>query len=158
MGYWNRRLTIATAVFISSCAVVPVASAVTMAFATSSSPQYVSGYGSWANAYGNWTGARISSTGFISRLSSGYYKYFDADNHTVYVRLQSNVSSIDGGDSHSSHDNVYSSSYTSFRSLPSHSLQSPYTPSVLRGNVWTCLDIPFRFDPCSSRATMSVTQ
>jgi len=133
----------------------PIASAATIAFATVGSPEYVSGYGSWANAYGNWTGSRVSSTSLSSRLSTGYYKYFDAADHTVYVHLDSAASGSYYASSDSSHDNIYSSSYTAFRSLPSHSLASSSNPALVKGTVSTCLDVPWRFDPCSGGNTVS---
>jgi hypothetical protein len=147
---WGRRAGAMVSLSLVAVLSGPAALAASGAWGTSSDPQSVSGYGSWGKAYGNWSGTKVSSGKFNSKLSSGYYKFFDADDHTVYTSLSSNVSSIDGDVTETSHDNVYSSSWSAYRSRPNHNLNSPYTPTTMKATIRTCLDIPVRSDPCSA--------
>lgn len=131
----------------------PAGSAVAVSYATLSSPQYVSGYDSWARTYGDWTASRASSTKVRSYVTAARYRYFDADNHTTYINLRTASPGSADLNTHSSHDNVSSGAWASFRTVPSTDLY----PSALAGaavrvdaTVQTCLDIPLRPDVCSA--------
>lgn len=142
---------------------VPAGSAGAIVWATSSSSQYVSGYGSWARSYGNWDAVRKTNTStsktIRSYATSAYYRYFDADNHSAYVALNTSVPSRDSGWAHSSHDNGYvPGTWLAFRSKPSVTLD--IVPSfrgtlTVNAGIRTCLDIPFRPDSCSSTKYLS---
>lgn len=139
---------------------VPSAAAATYTYASSSAPQYVSGYGSTARTYGKWDITKPSSTAVRSKLVSTYYRYTDGDNHTVYAVLYTDVSGgfpATNGSTSSSHDNVVSSSWTSFRSLPNHTVSATTAIRSATGNIRSCLDVPFRTDPCSSFKSPSVS-
>ncbi|TFH72117.1 hypothetical protein [Cellulomonas sp. HD19AZ1] len=131
-----------------------------MLYATSGSPQTVSAHGSTARSYGNWSATRVSSTQLTSLLTTAYYRYNDADNHTVYVTMNSAAPNSFSMNVHSSHDNVVSGSWSSFRSRPSASLHpTPITQRArVEAAVKTCLDVPLLPDACSgSSATLAVT-
>jgi hypothetical protein len=156
------------ALAVLSAALIVGASAATTAtatvnWATSSSPQSVTGYSSWAKTYGTWDAVKGTSGSYDtvrSYMPAAYYKYYDADNHTVYVRTSTNVTAgssiISSTSSASSHDNVYSNAWTAFRSRPSSTMSMQFNGSVkVTTGVHTCLDVPFRIDPCSSAKMVS---
>jgi hypothetical protein len=127
-----------------------VGSAAAVSYATKSSPLSVSGYGSWGKTYGDWTATRSSSTKIRSYLSSAYYRYKDADNHTVYAKMNTTVPGHGETNKQTSHDNVYDA-WTAFRSRPSVDLYPNTSGTVsVQAGVRTCLDVPWRTDPCSS--------
>lgn len=132
------------------------ASALTRAYASASSPQSMSGYGSSASTYGTWFITKRDSSSIASSLSAASYRYTDADNHTVYVDLNSYAyraanSTFANLSKQSSHDNIVSGAWSAFRSRPSVvlSIMTSGTISV-SGGIKTCLDVPLRTDPCSA--------
>lgn len=158
----QRRVRTLGATLALACGsiLLPAASAVAVTYATSSSPQTVSGYGSTARTHGNWTATRVSSSQVRSSLTTASYRYTDADNHTVYVTMNTAAPNSTAMNIHSSHDNVVSSSWTSFRTRPSANLYpTPITSKArVEGAIQTCLDIPARPDVCSgSSAILGVT-
>ncbi len=86
-----RPVSVAIAVVLSIACIAPAASGAAIAYATAQSPQYVSGHGSWARSYGTWDAYKSSNQTVRSRLSTSYYRYMDADNHTVYVKRVSQL-------------------------------------------------------------------
>lgn len=158
----SRKQLGTTLVFISAISVAaPSAAAVSTAYASPSSPQTVSGYGSWAKTYGNYTVTRLSATSARATLSSNYYKYYDSDNHTVYTYMGAtgNGAWTTSGTGESSHDNTYSSSWTSFRTRPSKQVNATAGPlTTVNGTVITYLDVPWRSDPASSTKYLSFSR
>lgn len=138
---------------VAVAGITSATAALGVSYASSGAPQTVSGYGSTARSYGNWQASRLSASQVRSQLTSAYYKFVDADDHTAYVRMDTQVApgsaSIGNG---TSHDNVVSGSWSAFRSRPSVTLW----PSTQGGVVTvqavfvTCIDVPARPDVCSS--------
>ncbi len=133
------------------------------AFASSTSPLTVSGYGSWGKSYGSWTVTRGSGTAVRSYLPTAFYRYDDSDNHTVYVKLTTEVGKAGSGyfdrvaEVHLGHENTVSSRWTSFRKKPTANLDALKNRGIIAtGGVVTCLDIPFRADPCGTLGLRSV--
>jgi hypothetical protein len=124
-----RPVSVAMAVMLSIACIAPAASGAATAYATAQSPQYVSGYGSWARSYGSWDAYKSSSQTVRSRLASSYYRYMDADNHTVYVKFVSQAG-IHAGAGNTNTGNAVGSSWTSFTSRPSFTLYPQETGSV----------------------------
>lgn len=146
----HRRLAGLIALLLAALVAAPVGSAAAVSYASKSSPLSVSGYGSWGKTYGNWNASRSSSTKIRSYLSSAYYRYKDADDHTVYATMNTTVPGHAELNNETSHDNVYNA-WTAFRSRPDVSLYpSSSGTAAVRAAVRTCLDIPWRSDPCSS--------
>lgn len=93
-----------------------------------------------------------------SYLTSSYYKFTDADDHTAYVRMytvQATSTPGWGYSVESSHDNRISSAWTAFRSLPSYTLRVSSGAVTVTSRIATCLDIPARPDACSAYKTLS---
>lgn len=142
---------------------IPAGSAASVAWASASKPLRVDGYGSWSETYGNWEAVRKTNTStsktIRSYASTAFYRYFDADDHTTYVALNTSVPSRDTGSAHSSHDNSYrAGTWFAFRTRPSVTLEiDPRFRGTLTVNagIRTCLDIPFRPDSCSSTKYLS---
>jgi len=145
------------ALLIAMC-LTPLGSAVAVTYASQASPQTVSGYGSWGKGYGSWNATRTSTTTIRSYLASAYYRYKDADDHTVYSNLSTTVPGHGDTENHTSHDNVYDA-WTAFRSRPSVNLYPTTSGTVsVKAGVKTCLDVPWRTDPCSSSITKSLSR
>lgn len=138
---------------VAALGITSATAALGASYATSSAPQTVSGYGSTARSYGNWKASRISASQVRSQLTTAYYKYTDAHNHTVYVKMDTQVAPGSGSiNNATSHDNIVSGSWTAFRSRPSATLW-PATQggtAEVQAVIVTCLDIPARPDVCSS--------
>lgn len=151
----KRWVVALTAVAISVIA-VPAASAATQnwVYASASSPQFVSGYGSWAKTYGTLKVSRLSNTSARVSLVSTYYKYYDSYDHKVYVSMQYKADKPMGsaGGAETNHGNLYRGVWTVFGTLPSKvawSESSAKKLHTIEGSASTCLDIPARFDPCA---------
>ncbi|WP_207204609.1 hypothetical protein [Sanguibacter massiliensis] len=125
-----------------------------MAYATTSSPQTVKGFGSSASTFGEWDATKVGGD-FESRTWRTKYKIVDADDHKVYVRLSSwAYSLVEIGEVHTSHDNKVSGSWTDFR-WAALDRMNRWGASKVSGSLATCLDVPWRSDPCSSNKTHS---
>lgn len=120
---------------------------------SSSKPLKLEGYGSTAYAYGNWK-ASSASDGTRSRLS-GYQKLKDADNHKVYMGLETwvNAGSCVGGDLMSCTQQYYYYASTTTGHTNSESYVNKKTTTGLtaagdyaRAAVRVSLDIPWRTD------------
>lgn len=142
--------------------VAPAASAVTSTYATGTSPQYASGYGSEVRSYGTWVIYDRTESTVYSGLSA-YYKYSDADNHKAYTSLNVTGKSRTSGATFnytddSSHENIVSGAWSTFSS-PAQMMFGFGTAGITdsTGAVKTCLDIPWRFDPCSTTKTISTS-
>ncbi len=137
---------------------VPLGSAAAVSYNSQASPQYVSAYGSWGKGYGAWNATRSSSTTIRSYLSSAYYRYKDGDDHTVYTNMSTTAPGHGDTNNHTSHDNVYDA-WTAFRSRPSVLLYPTTSGTVtVKAGMKTCLDVPWRTDPCSSSTTKSLSR
>lgn len=122
---------------------------------TSSTPLTVNGYGSTGKAYGTWK-LYNSSNGTRSHASA-YSKLNNADNHEVYIELNTQVNSgqcttyskflsctqkywshaSDESDHHASSSYVYKPASTGVAGDADYA----------RGRVKTFLDVPWRDDP-----------
>lgn len=126
-------------------------------FGSSASPLKVSGYGSSGSAYGNWNAAKSGTTLVATRDTTGYYKYTDADDHTVYLVLDTRAQGALFGQrtAYSSHDNVsQTASWNAFRALPSTTVSTGNNAGASVTAYHTlCLDVPLRADPCGAGLT-----
>lgn len=134
-------------------ALVPQAASWAAVYATSGTPQKVEGYGSFGRTHGEWDAKRVGSD-FESRTWRAKYRYVDADDHTIYVRLNSWAGVLPSKEAQSSHDNKISSAWTDFRWGALHKV-SRSGLSKANVEVRTCLDVPWRTDPCSAKKSLS---
>lgn len=156
----NKVAKILVVAFVLVLGIAPVATAVTVSYATASSPQFTSGYNSQARSYGTWS---VYDTGFGSAYSglNARYKLTNSDNHQAYVVLattaKKRTSSASASTSqHSSHEHSVSSAWRSFSLAPWSYLRLPSAGVTdAKGSIKTCLDIPLRPDKCSSAKTIS---
>jgi hypothetical protein len=151
-----RRILLCAAFMCIPLFGVP-ASAAALAYASSAAPLSVSAYGSTTRSYGNWTAT--SGNDVRSYLTSSYYKFTDADDHTAYVRLYSHSSHATPGwgvGRETSHDNVISSSWTAFRTRPSVTLSVSPRAVTITSHTAACLDIPIRPDECGQYKALSL--
>lgn len=136
----------------------PPAAAESWNYASQSAPLSVSGYGSWATTYGTMSTIRTGVNAAQVKMTSAYYKYYDADDHTVYIAMGYSADAPlgDAGIVESSHDNVYpSSSWTMFLARPSiiaHGAPGASQLYEVDGTVSSCIDVPWKFDPCAGVA------
>jgi|GEM_PF-923464 len=152
-----RKFFSAAALGLLFCVSAATASsAVTASYATSTSPQVASGYGSTARTYGTWVASKKSATSVSSSLSAAYFRFINADNHKAFVELNTIVQRPASNDfvnlaKTSSRETKVSGSWSAFGTPPSVSLpiNTSGTLNVSAG-VKTCVDVPFRTDPCSS--------
>ncbi|MEV0269761.1 hypothetical protein AB0H43_13355 [Hamadaea sp. NPDC050747] len=117
---------------------------------SSSSPLTASGYGSTAKAYGQWRLA--SGTGGVTSYLDSRVWYTNADNHTVYSTLvtEVNCASVCGtwswwDDSETSHFNQPST----WKWVYANTSTDPGSSTQARARVNVCIDVPVRVDPCS---------
>lgn len=159
----RRRLAstlLATALTVAI--VIPTASAVTVTYAASSSPQTVTGYGSTGKSYGTWVAYDRTESTIYTGLTARY-RFVDADNHKVYTEFdlsakgRTSGASWSGGDQ-SSHESTVSGVWRAFSS-PAQRMEAMNTAGVIdaSASVRTCLDVPWRIDPCSSSKKITTT-
>lgn len=158
----GKRSWMLAAVATAIAVAAPAAGAVATAYASSSSPQTVSGYGSNAKTYGDWSVAKGSAS-VRSQLSGVRYRFVNADDHGVYVKLVSGAQTLEGaalgtqGETSSSTGRA-EGGWFALTGLPSHTFQVPaaYRPGKVRVDaaVRTCLSVPWRVDPCSSEKSL----
>lgn len=150
-----RPVSVAIAVVLSIACIAPAASGAALAYATAQSPQYVSGHGSWARPTGVGTpkrvvarrfalACRVRTTGawmrtitlFTSSLSKR--RGFTLTLATLTPETRSGVVGLRSPVAPTS------------RSIPQETGSVKVTASIR-----TCLDVPFRSDPCSGAKTHS---
>lgn len=142
--------------------VAPTASAVTKTYASSGAPQTVKGYGSTGKSYGTWVGYDRTETTIYTGLDAKY-KFVDGDNHKVYTEFslsakgRTSGASWSGGDA-SSHESTVSSAWRSFSSQAQR-MEPMKTAGTIDATVTvnTCLDVPWRIDPCSTTKKITTT-
>ncbi|ASR56544.1 hypothetical protein CBP52_17200 [Cellulomonas sp. PSBB021] len=150
----RRRFMAVLAVVVGMAVIGPAAGAVTIAYATSSSPQVAKGYGSTGKTFGNWSLTKGSSSA-VSKITGAYYYLDNKDDHKVYVHLKS-IAAIGNLGPHqkSSKSQLGKQNHiwTRYKSLPVHTYSVTMKPVKVRVDalVKTCLDIPSRPDVCSS--------
>lgn len=154
MHYIIRRSVTGVVLAVAAAlASVPVAHA-TVAYATKSSPQTITSYGTTGKTYGYWDASKSSTTAIRSYYPSAYYWYNDADDHTIYVKSLSfasqNGHDIASTGGSTNHGNVYGA-WTRFSSVPNSTMSiSGWSGTIVtRANTYTCLDVPWRTDPCT---------
>lgn len=154
----RRAGTALVATTVTLGLVAPTASAVTKTYATSTTPQTVTGYSSTGESYGTWVGYDRTKTTIYTGLDARY-KFVDADNHSIYTQFhlsakgRTSGASWSGGDA-SSHESTVSSSWRSFSSKAQR-MEPMNTAGTIDATVTvqTCLDIPWRRDTCSKTRT-----
>lgn len=142
--------------------VAPTATAVTKTFATAASAQSVSAYSSTGKSYGTWVGYDRTDTTIYTGLDAKY-KFVDADNHKVYTQFhlsakgRTSGASWSGGDD-SSHESTVSNSWRAFSSKAQR-MEPMKTAGTIDATVTvhTCLDVPWRVDPCSTTKKITTT-
>ena len=142
------------AVVVGMALVGPAAGAVSIAYATKSSPQVAKGYGSTGKTYGNWSLTKGTSSA-TSKIAGASYYLDNKDDHKVYVHLKT-IAAIGNIGPHekSSKSELGRANHrwTRYKKLPTHSYSVTTKPVKVRVDalVKTCLDIPSRPDVCSS--------